>query len=156
MVKEEIKPGLEYGYRDKPLQGSQLERVRVIAHIRGNKWKVEWIEPNPGLVHYAESGQLICVWKDRRAVLDEEERHQRLKKRNEDQGYSENSPLTGALYHVFESLGEKDVSFYKGAVLCTPEAIERVRIRAKMTVGEQSPYAYADRQGIVHLPYEEA
>lgn len=48
------------------------------------------------------------------------------------------------------------MSFYKGDVLCTPEAIERVRIRAKMTVGEPSPYAYTDRQGIIHLPFEEA
>jgi len=156
MLKQEIRASVEYGFRDKPVQGSHLEHVRVLEHIRGNKWKVEWIDPNPGLVHYAESGQLVCIWKKRRVFLDEEERRQRLKERNEEQGYSEKSPLTGALYDVFESLGEKDVSFYKGVVLCTPEAIERVHIRAKMKVGEHSPYAYTDRQGIIHLPFEEA
>jgi hypothetical protein len=30
-------------------------------HIRGNKWKAEWVDPNPGLVHYVESGQLVCL-----------------------------------------------------------------------------------------------
>jgi hypothetical protein len=29
--------------------GVPLEHVRVIEHIRGNKWKTAWIEPNPGL-----------------------------------------------------------------------------------------------------------
>jgi len=35
--------------------GVPLEHVRVIEHIRGNKWKTAWIEPNPWLVHYAAS-----------------------------------------------------------------------------------------------------
>ena len=95
MLKQEIRASVEYGFRDKPVQGSHLEHVRVLEHIRGNKWKVEWIDPNPGLVHYAESGQLVCIWKKRRVFLDEEERRQRLKERNEEQGYSEKSPLTG-------------------------------------------------------------
>jgi hypothetical protein len=37
-----------------------------------------------------------------------------------------------------------------------PEAIERVCIRARMTTGEHSPYAHADRQGTIHLLFEEA
>lgn len=155
MLKLEITPRGEYGFREKPVKHTDLEHVRVLEYIRGNRWKVEWIDPNPGLVHYAESGQLVCIWKDRRAFLDEEERRQRLKKRNEQQGYSDDSTIAGALYDVFESLGEKDVTFYKGDVLCTPEAIERVRIRAKMEFDEPSPYAYTDRRGTIHLPFEE-
>lgn len=154
MLKGDIRPGCDYGFRE--ARTSPLEHVRVLEHIRGNKWKVEWIDPNPGLVHYAESGQLICFWKERRAVLEEEERRHRLKKHNEEQGYSESSPVTDALYQVFESLGEKEVSFYKGVVRCTTEAIERVRARAKIKVADRSPYVYTDRQGTLHLPYEEA
>jgi hypothetical protein len=156
MQKQEIRLRGEYGFRDKPVKHSDLEHVRVLEHIRGNKWKVEWLDPNPGLVDYAESVQLVCIWKDRRAFLDEEEHRQTLKRRNEEQGYSDDSTIAGALYDVFESLGEKDVSFYKGDVLCTPEAIERVRIRTKMEFDEPSPYAYTDRRGIIHLPFEEA
>ena len=156
MWKAYIWPRSEYGFRDKPRYDARLEHVRVLEHIRGRNWKVEWIDPNPGLVHYAESGQLLCFWKDHRVFLDEEKGRQGIKKRNKDQGYLANSPLTDALYQVFESLGERDLSFLGGDVLCTPEAIERVRIRAKIKGGEHSPYAYIDRQGITHLPYEEA
>lgn len=69
MLKEELRPRGEYGFRDKRAHGSHLERVRVLAHIRGNKWKVEWIDPNHGLVHDAESGQLVRVWKVRGALM---------------------------------------------------------------------------------------
>jgi hypothetical protein len=136
--------------------GSPLEHVRIIGHIRRNKWKAKWIDPNPGLVDYAESGQLVCSWKERSAFLQEEENRDKIRKRNEEQGYSENSPVADALYEVFESVGENDMSFYKGVLRCSPEAIDRVRTRAKMKAGQNFPYAYTDRQGTLHLPFEEA
>lgn len=49
MIKSEIKPGKEYGFREKRGPGVPLQRVKVIEHVRGNKWKVERAEPNPGL-----------------------------------------------------------------------------------------------------------
>jgi len=49
-----------------------LERVRVIEHVRRNKWKVQWIDPNPGLVDYVETKQLMVQWKDRKAFLQED------------------------------------------------------------------------------------
>lgn len=63
-----------------------LERVRIIAHVRGNKWKAEWIEPNPGLIHYVESGQLVSAWRDRKAWLKEEEQEAGLKRQSDQQG----------------------------------------------------------------------
>ena len=115
MQKSEIKPKTEYAFREKRVPGSPIERVRVIEHIRGNKWKTEWMEPNPGLIHYAESAQLVCPWKERRAFLKEEEDCERLLKHNDELGYAENSPIAHALYEVFESLGEPEVDFYKGS-----------------------------------------
>ena len=93
MLKAEIKPRTDYAFREKRVPGAPLEHVRVLEHIRGNKWKVEWIDPNPGLVHYAESGQLVTIWKERKAFLKEEEGRERLLRRNEELGYSENSPI---------------------------------------------------------------
>jgi hypothetical protein len=113
MQKAEIKPRTEYAFREKRAAGP-IERVRVLEHIRGNKWKTEWLEPNPGLVHYVESGQLLCPWKERKAFMREEESRERLVKHNDEQGYSENSPIAHALYQVFESAGESELSFYKG------------------------------------------
>jgi hypothetical protein len=71
MLKAEIKPRTEYAVRKKRVVGGPLERVRIVAHVRGNKWKAEWIEPNPGLIHYVESGQLVSAWRDRKAWLKE-------------------------------------------------------------------------------------
>jgi hypothetical protein len=155
MLKSQITKGKEYAMREKPRPGNPLQHVKMIEHIRGNKWKAEWIEPNSGLVHYVESGQLVCLWKERKAFLQEEDNRKRILARNEEQGYSENSPIAHALYEVFESVGESGVSFYKGVLRCSPQAIERIRTRAMMKTG-QSPYAYTDRQGTIHLPFEEA
>lgn len=55
MLKSEIKPGVEYALREKRVPGSPFQRVRIIGHLRGNKWKAEWIDPNPGLTDYIES-----------------------------------------------------------------------------------------------------
>jgi hypothetical protein len=52
VLKSEIKPRTDYAFREKRVPGAPFQRVRVIEHIRGNKWKAEWIDPNPGLVHY--------------------------------------------------------------------------------------------------------
>jgi len=156
MLKAEIKRRTDYAFHEKRVTGSPLEHVRVLEHIRGNKWKVQWIDPNPGLVHYAESGQLVATWKERKAFLKEEEDRERLLRRNEELGYSESSPIASALYDVFESIGERDVSFYKGCVRGSPEAIDRVRTRAGMEAGVNSPYSYIDRQGTLHLPFDEA
>lgn len=156
MQKAEIKPRTEYAFREKRVAGGPIERVRVLEHIRGNKWKTEWLEPNPGLVHYVESGQLLCLWKERKAFLKEEESRERLVKHNDEQGYSENSPIAHALYQVFESVGESELSFYKGVLRASPEALDRVRTRTGMKAGTNSRYAYADRRGKLQLPFDEA
>jgi hypothetical protein len=156
MQKSQIIKGKEYAMRERSKPGVPFQHVRIIEYVRGNKWKTEWIEPNPGLVHYVESGQLVCLWKERKAFLLEEGNRQRILKRNEEQGYAENSPIAHALYQVFESVGESGVSFYKGVLRCSPEAIDRVRTRAQLKSSQSSPYAYTDRQGTLHLPFEEA
>ena len=152
----EIKPGTEYAFREKRTPGGPVERVRIIEHIRGNKWRTEWIEPNPGLVDYVESGQILCHWKERRAFLEEEDHRERLHKYNQEQGYSENSPIAHALYQVFESVGESEMSFYKGVLCASPEALDRLRMRAGMETGTRLPYSYINRQGKHQLPFKEA
>lgn len=67
MLKSEIKAGTHYAFREKRVPDTPLQRVRIIEHVRANKWKAEWIEPNPGLVHYVESGHLIVRWKEHKA-----------------------------------------------------------------------------------------
>jgi hypothetical protein len=59
MWKSHIKPGVEYALREKRGLAAPLQRVRIVVHIRGNRWKAEWIDPDPGLVHFVESGHLL-------------------------------------------------------------------------------------------------
>jgi hypothetical protein len=156
MQKSDIKPRTEYAFREKRVPGSPLEHVRVLEHLSGNKWKVEWIDPNPGLVHYAESAQLVAIWKGRKAFLKEEDSRERLLQHNREQGYAENSPISNALYEIFESTWENEVSFYKGVLSGSPEPIDRLRARAGVEAGKNSIYAYVDREGKLHLPFDEA
>jgi len=83
VLKADITPGLEYAFREKRATGVPFQRVRILEHLRGNKWKAEWIDPNPGLVHFVESGHLIAAWGDLKAFLKEESSAERLKAHNE-------------------------------------------------------------------------
>jgi hypothetical protein len=69
----EIKVGEEYGLREAQQPGSAMQRVRILEHIRGTKWRAEWIEPNPGLKDYVESKHLVVRWKERKVFLRDEE-----------------------------------------------------------------------------------
>ena len=101
MLRSEIQPGVEYALREKRAVGAPFQRVRILEHIRKNKWKVKWIEPNPGLIDYVESGQLIVPWKDRKAFLKEEESAERIQNHNDRLGYKEQSPIAHALYEIY-------------------------------------------------------
>jgi len=156
MHRSEIKPKVEYAFREKRSARTPLQLVRVIEHVRGNKWKVEWIDPNPGLVHYASSVQLVALWKDHKAFLKEEENEQRLKDHNERHGYvSKNDPVVRALQQVYESAGE-DINFYNGCLTTTPEVLDRFRARVGLDRKEVSLPAYVDSHGKVHLPFDKA
>ena len=40
-MKSEIKSKTEYAYREKRKAGAPLEHIRIVEHIRGDKWKAE-------------------------------------------------------------------------------------------------------------------
>ncbi|HEY6253983.1 MAG TPA: hypothetical protein VI685_28850 [Candidatus Angelobacter sp.] len=119
MQKSQIRQGRDYGMREKSRPGVPLQHVRIIEHVRGNKWKVKWIEPNPGLVDYVQSPQLVCAWNDRKAFLKEEADAERLREHNERNGYEGDAPIDLALTEVFENVGEQ-VSFYRGQCTDVP------------------------------------
>jgi hypothetical protein len=49
--KNDVVAGRYYGYRPNLRRHTPFERVRAIELIRG-RWKVEWVDPNPGLTDY--------------------------------------------------------------------------------------------------------
>jgi hypothetical protein len=156
MQKSEIKVGEEYALRETLKTNEPFQRVKILEHTRRNKWRAEWIEPNPGLVDYVESSHLIVRWKGRQAFLRDEERARQLHDDNERQGFTKASPIDNALSEVFESVGEQGLSFYRNMLSGPPEALERVRERARFDLAKKSPYTYVDRHGTVHVPVAEA
>lgn len=60
-----------------------------------------------------------------------------------------------ALQQVFESVGD-GTSFRDGSLVGSPEAIERFVAGTKTGPRKESFVTYVDRQGNLHLPYEEA
>lgn len=120
MQKSEIQVGKEYALREGKGPDAPVHRVKIIQHVRGKKWKAEWIDPNPGLVDYVESQNVLVPWKEQKAFSRDEERAHQLHADNERHGYKENSPMANVLYQVFESLGENDLSFYRGPSRVVP------------------------------------
>lgn len=156
MLKAEIEPGQEYVFREERRVNKPIQHVKIIEYIRGKKWKAEWIDPNPGLVDYIESQQLIVRWRDRKAFLRDEENAQQLRENNKKLNYQEDSPYTNVLYQVYESFGEKDLSYFRGILSGKPDAIDRIKQRAKIDPEKKSEISYIDRFGEMHLPYAEA
>lgn len=160
MQKSEIKAGKEYVLREKRGSDVPLQRIKILQHIRGKKWKAEWIEPNPGLIDYVESQMLVISWKERKAYFRDEERSKQLQADNEKHDCKEDSPLANVLSQVFESLGEKELFFYRGVLEASPEALDRVKERAKISPKNGSEIttkiSYIDRFGKVQIPYAEA
>ncbi len=156
MQKSEIKIGEEYALRETLKPNEPFQHVKILQHIRRNKWRAEWIEPNPGLLDYIESQHLVVRWKDRKAFLRDEEQARQLEEDNERQGFTKASPLDNVLSQVFESVGENGLSFYRNMLSGPPEALERVKERARFDRTKNSPYTYVDRHGTVHVPVAEA
>jgi hypothetical protein len=56
-------PPDSFAIHEHRIAGSPLQRVELLDHIRHNKWKVKWIDPNRGFVDYIEPAQIIVLWR---------------------------------------------------------------------------------------------
>ena len=155
MQKSEIIVGDEYAIRERRIAGSSFQRVKIVEHIRRDKWKAKWIDPNPGLVDYVESAQIIILWKDQKAFLRDEENAARLAERSVREGFKAGSPIAEAMQQVFESMGEHIVC-YGHRTSGDPEAFSRLRMRANDSDSSDSPGGYTDRLGKLHWSFQAA
>ena len=60
------------------------------------------------------------------------------------------------MYSIFDSIGEKQLSFYRGILSGPSDALERLKQRASISQHKASPASYVDRQGTTHVPFTEA
>jgi hypothetical protein len=118
MLKSELKTGNEYAFREKRVAGDPLARIRLIEHIRGNKWKAQWIDTHPVLVDYVTTAQILVPWKEHKLFLQEETDFARLRAYNSIHGYEGSSPVSEALQQVFKSVGE-GISYDRGILRTT-------------------------------------
>lgn len=150
----EIHVDQEYGYREAPTRGGELQHVKVLDHVR-SKWKVEWVDPHRGLQDYVRSVQLVVPWKERRAFLTEEENWQRLTEVCGRTWPGHSHPLSEAVDAVFDSTGEIVWVDNHGSLSASPDAIERIGRRAGYAP-PMVPPAFVDRQGAAHYPFDTA
>ncbi len=151
MEKKHIILGHEYAIREPPTPGAELQHVKIIAHIRRDHWRAEWIEPNPGLVDFVRSASIIVPWKERRAFLRDEKLAEELARFNSRTFPGDNHPVASAVGEIFDCTAEGCV-FWHGELRVAPESLERISARAGVPVPTH-PSGYVDRHGELHLPY---
>lgn len=157
MQRDSITPTRQYAIRERVSIGEPLQRVEVIEHARGTKWKVRFLdEPNPGLVDYVTSKQIICTWTDRRKYTRDEERLAALEAL--DGNVWDGHPREQAVSLVLLSTGERGAEVYRGRLSITPDRLQRIMARAGLegTVSDLDPMAFVDRHGEVQVPFRGA
>jgi hypothetical protein len=147
MWKDDIRLGCEYAIREK--RSGPFQRVKVLENVRGTKWKVRWIDPNPGLVDYIRSQTFVVPWKELKGLLKDEERERRLVDYNKAQGFTEGSSLALALDTVFDAA-------HDGGTETDKASLKRLKSRVGLEGAKPSPATYEDRFGILHLGVDEA
>jgi hypothetical protein len=157
MLNADLIPGQEYAFREKRIVGSPLHRVKLLEHVRGRKWKARWIKPNPNLIDYLSTEQVMVPWKDQAAFLKEERDRESMRRHNLKLGFSASSPISEAVDSVISSVGD-DVRFNDGNLSGTRDQFERLKGRAGLEnlQLDEIPPRYLDRQGRLHLPFETA
>ncbi len=156
MQKADIKTGVEHALRESRKANAPLQRVRILQHIRAKKWKAEWIDPNPGLVDYVESQDILVPWKHHKALLRDEEHDRRIQQENERHGFRNASPVENAVTQIFEASGEPLLHFSRGVLSGPSEAFDRMKTRAGSNSIKDSPFTYTDRFGTFHVPFDVA
>ena len=87
MQKAEIKPRTEYAFREQGVSAVRSSVSESSNTSAGNKWKTEWIEPNPGQVHQQGEGGLLLLgrFRPQRSAPQSSFLHQDEENRNENQ-----------------------------------------------------------------------
>jgi hypothetical protein len=154
----QLEIGRFYAYREKRKPGTEMLKVKLLAHTgRSGKLKVRFEDgPFPGLEDYVASRQLICPWGQRRDVLRDEERAARLEEYVDRSGIADRA-LIEATSAVLASTGEPGAA--AAAVTAMDEGEwQRIFDRAGIDGSplDVHPLAYRDRYGMVHMPLEAA
>jgi hypothetical protein len=153
MDKSQITPGAEYAIREPVAVGVEFQRVKVLERVRGAKWRVEWIDPNPGLVDFTESRNIVVAWQERKEFLRDERNDATLERDVRESGFPGNQhPVAQAVHTVIAATGEPDMYVWHGVLNYPVDALPRVAHRAGIDVPTH-PAGYINRHGRGRLPW---
>jgi hypothetical protein len=151
----DIHTGQDYGYRDHPKRRDELQRVKVLEKVRA-KWKVEWVEPNPGLQDYVKSVQLVVPWGKRRAFLKDEENWDLLVEACSRSWPGHDHPLSEAVDLIIDSTGEPGICVGNhGELTSRADTLGRVLQRSNLELVLEKP-AFRGSDGELRLPFDSA
>jgi hypothetical protein len=153
-----IDVGQSYGFRRGRALGQPFVKVKVLDKVgRGGKVKIRWEEgPHPGLEEYISTRQIVVRWGERRRLLRDEEREQRIEQHLRDHG---DRVVAQAASAVLASSGEMGAHVGDLGYLCMDEGeLQRIADRAGVTdpLDRLHPLGFRDRLGQIHLPLEAA
>jgi hypothetical protein len=157
MEKADIEPHRRYAIRERVSEGEPLQRVEVVDRVRNAKWKVRFLdEPNPGLLDYISSKQIVCRWAERHRFLRDEQRLVVID--SLDENVIDGHPRTEAVSLVLASSGEPDAALWRGRLSISPDQLERIMARAGLQGkgADIDPLAFVDRHGEAHVPFRAA
>ena len=131
-----------------------LVKVKLVEKVgRRGHVKIRFEEgPHPGLEEYVNVRQLVVPWGERKALLRDEERMERIR-----QTVRRDTARQEAISSVLEASGEPGAG--AGEWLTMPEEeIQRICDRAGISEqpADLHPLGFVDRFGDVHLPLEGA
>jgi hypothetical protein len=151
VLNSELVAGAVVAYREKRSVDDPLHQVEVIdGTVKDRQIRVLFLDcENEGLRSWVRTAQLICPWRDREAVIKDEQAEKRLRADWDDR-YDD--VLDKAMIFVAVATGES--SGFMNGWIETPAVIERLWKRAGM---EKRPLdhhlAYKDRRGEIHIPW---
>jgi hypothetical protein len=148
----ELVEGRYYAFRAR--RSEQLLKVKLLTKVgRRGHVKVRYEDgPHPGLEEYVQTRQLVVPWGERKALLRDEERMERLSR-----AVKRDAAREEAISSVLAASGEPSAGM--GDWLAMPEEeIQRICDRAGLSEhpAELHPLGFVDRHGEVHLPLEGA
>lgn len=146
MELREIKIGVEYAIREPPRPGVPLQRVRVIEAVRSGKWRVEWIDPNPGLVDFVKSKNVIVEWSEQEAFLRDENAISQPVTQSAGDLHGLGHPVAQAVNLVLQSTGERLCTGEHGSSPPEAETLDRLAKHSNLNA-EHLPSRFEDRWG---------
>jgi hypothetical protein len=146
--------GRFYVFREKPRAGTPMLKVKLVEKVgRRGHVKIRFEDgPHPGLEEYINVRQLVVPWGERKALLRDEERLERI-----GQTVKRDPAREEAISTVLAASGEPSAG--AGEWLAMPEdELQRIVDRAGLSEhpAELHPLGFVDRHGEVHLPLDGA